>query len=72
MTEYPEPMQELASSLPSHPQAAPPAADGLVDWNALGVRLMPSSRDRADPADAQDDAQWEAFPTVYPNGPTLH
>lgn len=31
MTEYPEPMQELASSLPSHPQAAPPAADGLVD-----------------------------------------
>ncbi len=54
-------------------EIAPPSpVDSLVDWNALGVRLMPSSSDRADPADAQDDAEWEAFPAIFPNGPTLH
>jgi hypothetical protein len=57
---------------PATETVRPAAAEGVVEWNALGVRLMPSSRDRADPADAQDDADWESFPTVYPNGPTLH
>lgn len=46
--------------------------DVMVDWNALGVRLMhpASDMDRAD--DAGDDAGWEDFPAVQPSGPTLH
>lgn len=48
------------------------ASEDLIDWNALGVRLMPSSSDQADPPDAQDDTGWEAFPSVHPGGPTLH
>lgn len=55
--------------------ASPPAGvETVVDWNALGVRLMPSSSDRsaAADADAEDETGWEAFPSVHPGGPTLH
>jgi len=50
----------------------PETAAGVVDWNALGVRLMRPSSDLVGLADIQDDTGWEAFPTVYPHGPTLH
>jgi hypothetical protein len=59
-----------------HPdaEAGQPQADGgaVVDWNALGARLMRPASDLpgADPADEANG--WEAFPVVYPQGPTLH
>lgn len=51
---------------------APSGADEVVDWNALGVRLMRPAGDAAGLADAGDESGWEAFPAIRPQGPTLH
>jgi hypothetical protein len=57
---------------PATETVGPDAATGVVDWNALGVRLMRPSSDQVGLADIQDDSGWEAFPAAWPNGPTLH
>jgi hypothetical protein len=52
--------------------AVPSDADEVVDWNALGVRLMRPAGDFAGLSDVEDESAWEAFPAIHPQGPTLH
>ncbi|TNF59754.1 MAG: hypothetical protein EP306_10255 [Burkholderiales bacterium] len=64
--------RSLASYRPQFQPEAPADASPVVDWNALGVRLMRPASDR--PGQAPDDGEtgWEAFPPVHPQGQTLH
>lgn len=65
--------QDEAPTIPTAPTTAASAdAQAVLDWNALGARLMRPSSDRTDPADTLDDTGWESFPALHPNGPTLH
>jgi len=59
---------------PATETAGASVAAEVVDWNALGSRLMRPAGDHVGLAhvESEGDSGWEAFPNACPSGPTLH